>query len=141
MANVHSGGCRCGAVRFSVSAAPNFSVYCHCDDCRRATGAPVVAFVGFCSQDVNWQTGKGENYANGAAQRLFCAKCGAPFGYRDTRMPERIFFYTAAMDAPERYPPKAHSYAGEQLPWLHLADRLPRHRETLVIRPNPGKAK
>ncbi len=134
----HSGACRCGAVRFSSSRPPNFSVYCHCDDCRRATGAPVVAFVGFMTDDVTWLADGGKSFSNGTAKRLFCRQCGAPVGYHDDRVPDRIFFYTASMEHPEDYPPEAHSYAGEQLPWLHLADDLPRYPATLVTRPQNG---
>src|SRR5690606_37198555 len=43
----HTSGCRCGAVRFEASAEPHQVSYCHCSDCRRASGAPVSAFVGF----------------------------------------------------------------------------------------------
>ena len=40
---LHTGGCRCGAVRFEASADPHHVSYCHCKDCRRASGAPVSA--------------------------------------------------------------------------------------------------
>jgi hypothetical protein len=49
----HTGGCRCGAVRFEASVEPNHVSYCHCSDCRKATGAPVTAFVGFAADQVS----------------------------------------------------------------------------------------
>jgi hypothetical protein len=32
------GGCRCGAVRFRISAQPLFTAACHCRGCQRMTG-------------------------------------------------------------------------------------------------------
>ena len=37
------GGCHCGAVRFEVkSKAPKLSVWCHCRNCQRISGGPVM---------------------------------------------------------------------------------------------------
>ena len=33
------GGCRCGAVRLRVTAAPLISAVCHCRGCQRMTGS------------------------------------------------------------------------------------------------------
>ena len=49
----HTGSCRRGAVRFEASAEPHHVSYCHCGDCRKATGAPVSAFVGFAADKVS----------------------------------------------------------------------------------------
>ena len=129
-----AGSCRCGAIRFSASAPPHFSGYCHCDDCRRATGAPVAAFVGFREGEVTW-TGEPAAYGAPPVSRLFCRDCGAPLGYRDARLDDRVYLYTAALDRPQDHPPQSHSYSGERLPWLRLADDLPGHPGTSVPRP------
>ena len=34
-----SGKCLCGSVSYKVSVDPNFILNCHCEDCRRSTGA------------------------------------------------------------------------------------------------------
>ena len=132
-----TGACRCGAVRFEAAAEPHFSGYCHCGDCRHATGAPVVAFVGFRADDVVWQGEPAAHASPGGlpVERLFCRTCGAPLGYRDARLPDRIYLYTAALDRPQDHPPRSHSYAGERLHWLALADDLPQHAATSVPRP------
>lgn len=131
---VHNGGCRCGAVSFVANAEPHFTSYCHCGDCRRATGAPVVAFVGFMRDEIEWQADGFRTYGDYPVARLFCPDCGAPIGYRDERLADRIYFYTAAMAEPERFAPTRHAYAGEQLSWLQLADDLPRKAATTVER-------
>jgi len=38
------GGCRCDAVRFEITEVWDAG-YCHCNRCRKATGAPVFAFI------------------------------------------------------------------------------------------------
>ncbi len=130
----HQGGCRCGKIRFEAVSDPVFTSYCHCDDCRRATGAPVAAYVGFDKQSVQW-TGRPSTYGSPPVERLFCSACGAPLGYRDARIADRIYFLTGAMDDPEAYPPAKHGYAGKQLPWLKLDDDLPRFAATTEPRP------
>lgn len=131
----HSGGCRCGKVRFSSRAEPHFASYCHCVDCRRASGAPVAAFVGFHEDEITWDRDEYAIYESGPATRLFCATCGAPVAYRDSRVENRTYFMIGAMDDPNRYPPEAHAFAGEQLSWLPLNDDLPHFPATVVARP------
>ena len=38
------GGCRCDALRFEITDVFDAG-YCHCNRCRKQTGAPVFAFV------------------------------------------------------------------------------------------------
>ncbi len=33
------GGCHCGAVRYTMHAAPLSVLHCHCESCRKASGA------------------------------------------------------------------------------------------------------
>jgi len=41
------GGCLCGAVRFTATGRPKGIYWCHCQSCRKHTGAPVSVFVAF----------------------------------------------------------------------------------------------
>jgi hypothetical protein len=114
---------------------PSISVYCHCDDCRRATGAPVLASVGFPKDAITWQSdGTCKRYRKGTASRLFCSACGSPVAQEHESAPDITFFNTGFMDQPERYPPTYHSFAGHQLDWLDLRDDLPRYDKTLLIK-------
>lgn len=136
MTTLHAGGCRCGAVRFEVSAEPNHRSYCHCGDCRRASGAPVSAFVGFPIDAVVF-TGKGlKMFENGEVTRSFCGTCGSPIAYIDERLEDDIYFMLGAMDLPANFEPTLHAYASEQLPFLHIQDDLPRLPKSSVQRPH-----
>ena len=130
----HTGGCRCGAIRFEASAEPFYTSYCHCSDCRRASGAPVAAFVGFRTADFT-MSGKAATYGQAPIKRSFCSTCGAPLAYTDARISDQIFIMLGAMDKPENYPPRVHGYVGEALPFLHLEDGLPRFESNTAPRP------
>lgn len=130
----HRGHCRCGGVVMSAKADPVFSVYCHCDDCRRATGAPVLAAVAFMKADTDWLSAETlKRHTNGTAHRLFCSECGSPVAQEHDSKDDRTYFNTGFMDHPENYPPTAHTFEGEQLHWLELDDDLPRAPATLSI--------
>src|SRR6478752_7763927 len=42
-----TGRCLCGAIRFTADDPPKWTGYCHCESCRRHTGAPVSAYAAF----------------------------------------------------------------------------------------------
>lgn len=132
---VHTGGCRCGAIRFEASAAPHHVSYCHCGDCRRASGAPVSAFVGFWADEVFIQGEELKRYENGPVTRTFCGVCGSPVSYTDSRIADRFYFVLGAMDQPQLYRPTLHAYVREQLPFVHMPDGLPRVLRSSVERP------
>ncbi|MBO6717086.1 MAG: GFA family protein [Rhizobiaceae bacterium] len=132
----HTGGCRCGAVRFEASAAPHHVSYCHCADCRHASGAPVSAFVGFKAEVLVFAGEEPRSFANGPVRRTFCGTCGAPIAYLDERLPDDIWIVLGAMDAPEEFKPQMHAYVRQQLPYVHMPDALPRHVGTSVPRPD-----
>jgi hypothetical protein len=132
----HSGGCRCGAVRFSATAEPHHVSYCHCADCRRASGAPVSAFAGFMADEVTITGPTMKSFENGPVTRSFCGTCGSPIAYVDARIGDRIYLMLGAMDMPACYKPTLHAHVREQLPYVHMPDGLPRYIGTSVPRPD-----
>mmetsp|Transcript_27051 Transcript_27051/g.49176 ORF Transcript_27051/g.49176 Transcript_27051/m.49176 type:complete len:152 (-) Transcript_27051:586-1041(-) len=81
-----SGGCLCGAVRFSARNVPTTFGVCHCEDCRRWTGSALLE-VSIKTEDLSW-TGA-ENIALHAssdwAERAWCKICGTNLSFRHTR--------------------------------------------------------
>ena len=45
MASTHKGTCYCGAVQIETTGDPIDMGFCHCDGCRKYSGAPIAAFT------------------------------------------------------------------------------------------------
>jgi hypothetical protein len=73
-----SGGCECGAVRFTVTGALRDVVNCHCGQCRRFHGH-VGAYTNAARADVHFAEKRGLRWyrSSSFAQRGFCGECGA----------------------------------------------------------------
>jgi len=125
----YPGGCLCGAIRFVATGEPLWAAHCHCQSCRRSTGAPFATFVGFPPDQVAFTADTPATYASSpGVRRSFCRNCGTPIAYEADRFPDEIHLYVCILDDPAAVTPTEHVHAGEQLSWLHLADGLPRYR-------------
>ena len=129
-----TGGCMCGAVRYEAIGEPKFILNCHCSSCRRHTGAPVVTFVAFSSEQVSFVRGNRKLYESSpGVERAFCGQCGTPLTWEapSPRIPglEIIEFHISTLDRPDDYPPDRHFFYGERIAWFDVADNLPRYTE------------
>lgn len=121
-----SGGCLCGALRYRLAVPPKWTALCHCKSCRRSASAPLVAWMGFAPDQVDW-TGQRSFYRSSAkAIRGFCPTCGSQISFESTAWPGEVHLYAASLDDPTVYVPQLHCHTAETLPWLHLGDSLPR---------------
>lgn len=122
-----TGHCLCGAVRFTCDASPSWQSHCHCESCRLATASGFTSFLGMADGHWRWTGTLPATYASSpGVRRDFCATCGTQMAYRSVRFPGECHFYAATLDDPTAYAPSEHVHSGEQLPWIHLADALPR---------------
>jgi len=62
----------------------------------------------------------------GAARLL--PRCGTSLTFESTRWPDDIHLMVGNFDNPADFTPQCHVFAGERLPWLHIADDLPQYR-------------
>ncbi len=124
------GGCLCGAVRYCATATPSNSMICHCNTCRRAAGAPVVAWITVPAPSFALVRGEPSRYASSpGVERTFCAHCGTPLTYVHARRPEDVDITTASLDHPEAFPPTWHGWTEDSVPWVRFGDDLPQHRK------------
>ena len=123
------GSCLCGAVIFQVTLPSLWCAHCHCTQCQRFHGAPVVTWLGV--KEEGFQVTVGENclrwYASSApARRGFCGECGSSFLFQSEKWPgEMHISLTNIHDAVDREP-EAHVHYDTHAGWLSLADELPR---------------
>jgi hypothetical protein len=118
-------------VRFEAAGEPVHSAFCHCESCRRATGAPLSVWVGFAAGCVAIDGPLARRACRGRVVRGFCAECGGALTYADGDIPgDELYLAGGAFDDPDRVPPSHHSYWAERVSWLAITDDLPRHAGT-----------
>jgi len=123
---VSDGGCLCGAVRYRAHGEPKHRVMCHCESCRRAAGAPVVAWVTFETGNFRVTRGHPVSYRSSPpVTRTFCGSCGTPLTYVHEQRAEDVDITTASLDRPGDFPPLAHLWMEDALSWVHFDDELP----------------
>jgi hypothetical protein len=122
MAMEFMGRCLCGRVRYRAIGEPLWAAHCHCESCRRATGAPLTTYVGFPAEKFAWTAGEPASFASSpGVLRTFCGRCGTSLTYQGERWPGEMHVLVATLDRPEAITPKREAFAEERLPWLHLA--------------------
>jgi hypothetical protein len=129
MTNVREGGCQCGAVRYRAEGEPLLAAICHCSMCRRAHAAPAVAWAMYRQSQVTFLAQPATYASSADAQRGFCARCGTQVCFTATFLPDLIDLTIGSFDAPESLRPTLHYWDSKRLPWLEIADGLPRHPE------------
>jgi hypothetical protein len=124
------GGCQCGSVRYRITGEPVMTALCHCTRCRRAGGAPAVAWVMYEEGQVEFPASQPAIYESSpGCRRGFCAKCGTPISFTADYIPGLIDLTIGSLDHPETMPPAFHYWDTKRLPWMRFADDLPRHPE------------
>ena len=98
-----SGGCHCGAVRYEAAGEMLHHALCHCADCRRSAGAPMVGWIAFKSGDVQVTKGQPRIHASSEhGRRHFCADGGTGRLYTTVDEVRRwIAPPVVAMDVPD----------------------------------------
>lgn len=123
----HEGGCHCGAVRYQVGGKPEHVALCHCIDCRKAAGAPMVAWVAFAEADFKVTQGEAKTRnSSGTSMRSFCADCGTGLWFRNAVvLPGIVDVQLATLDDPGAFAPQVHIQTAERIGWMESAHSLP----------------
>ena len=125
------GGCMCGAVRYEATGEPFNVTLCHCVDCRRASGAPALAWFSVRRDALRWTLGSPAlNPSSPGVERQFCGRCGTQLTWHGADAADEIDVTLCSLDDPEALAPADHTFASQQVRWLHLADSLPRYPKT-----------
>ncbi len=73
------GRCLCGDVRYHIEGESFGIIYCHCQRCRKQTGAALVGFAILKDGRLDWMGGREKihYYRNDVTIRSFCRRCGS----------------------------------------------------------------
>jgi hypothetical protein len=122
-----TGGCHCGAIRYEVNGDPMVHTLCHCADCRRHAGAPMVGWTMYARAAVKVVRGQPKIYQSSEhGRRHFCADCGTGVFYTNENiLPGIIDIQSSTYDDPNAVPAMMHIQVAERIGWMERAHELP----------------
>lgn len=121
MVNISHGSCLCGAVQFDASGAPTSVAACHCQSCRKHTGAPVAVFVDYERNQVAFTGEPITIYESSTGvRRGFCSRCGSTLIYQASNLPNMVHIHIGSFDKPDRFQPSTNENTSSQIAWVKL---------------------
>ena len=140
------GSCLCGGVRFEVDQIVGPFEICHCNRCRKLTGAQGLPTIGVMSVDYRMTSGKQLVasyaapilYGPPAYHALFCKNCGSPVPEPDP-MNEKLEIPAGLLDDDPGMLPDKHIFV-EYLPsWDCITDDLSQYDLRGLIKERQGR--
>jgi hypothetical protein len=122
-----TGGCHCGAIRYAATGEAITHALCHCTDCRRHAGAPMVGWTMYKHEGVKVTKGTPKTYRSSEhGRREFCPDCGTGLFYTNAVvLPGVIDIQSGTYDNPDLIPARLHIQVAERLSWMEHAHELP----------------
>lgn len=129
MADV-TGGCLCGTIRVLCAGGVGDAGICHCEDCRRCTGAAYNVSVAVDRDRFTVTQGTARSFTSRADSgneltRYFCGECGSPIYTASPAHPDRVFVKAGILDDPSVVRPTIQRWTVSSVPWSRIADALP----------------
>ena len=112
------GGCRCGQVRFRISAPPLITMACHCTGCQKMTGRAFSLSV--LTPAAGFAVTMGEPVLgglHGATRHFFCPNCKSWMFTRPDGAEHLVNVRTTLLDDPSGLEPYMETMTAEKLPW------------------------
>jgi hypothetical protein len=122
------GGCLCGAVRYHSQEDPIVTINCHCDDCRRSTGAVFSTNV-MVPEDRLLVEGETRQYEHGADSgnimtKSFCPTCGALLFGTSSGRHNIVSIRAGTIDDPRKITPSVNVYLDRRIPTTVIDEGL-----------------
>jgi hypothetical protein len=118
------GGCRCGAIRYTVSAEPIAVMDCHCRDCQYASGgshatAVVVPAPAFRLTQGTPRRFTSQGDSGRDVTRCFCETCGSPL-FSEPPGSAIMVVKAGSLDDPSWLKHGGALYTKSAQPWAHI---------------------
>ena len=129
MSSETEGGCLCGSVRYKINADPLMTVFCHCRDCQRTSGAPLMASMMFPQTHVAIE-GALNTFASIAdsgskVERGFCPKCGSHILAQSSGYPDSVVIAAGSLDDPASFKAGLAVYCQSAMHGVSVPDDIP----------------
>lgn len=116
------GGCRCGALRFAISAPPLLSSACHCSGCQRMTGSAFSLSLAIPADGFAITAGESVlGGLRGASAHHCCAQCLSWVFTRPEGLDWLVNVRATMLDDARWVVPFIEFWVSEGLPWARTS--------------------
>lgn len=129
-----TGGCQCGAVRYTLSGPPVVFYICHCTECQKQSSSGFGESFRVRQADLN-VTGELAAFERGSDSGStvtceFCPKCGSRLFHRRPGHGENLNIKAGTLDDTSWLGPAGHMWIRSKQPWVHIGpDELTYERQ------------
>jgi hypothetical protein len=115
------GGCHCGAIRYRISARPMAINACHCDDCKRLSGAPFGLYLHVPRAHLDRAPGELDVFRRkGGSGNMIpisrCRACGTRMWHEPEIAPGLVILCAGTLDDPSWAIPTSHIFTNQAAP-------------------------
>lgn len=139
----YTGGCLCGDARYRLAARPLAVNACHCDDCKRLSGATNLLMILAAREAFSSEGGPVDRYRKRADSGreidiVRCARCGVRLWHEPLSAPALVFVVVGTLDDPSWAIPTSHIWVEKASPGVLFQDDAikvegqPADRQTLI---------
>jgi len=123
MAQIHEGGCLCGAVRYRTKNEPVRGGVCHCRSCQRRTGSAfgIGAYFKEADVEVRGELGTYEFRSDESQRWLrnqFCPRCGSTVTWTIEALPGLRAIAGGTFDDPDWLRIQRHGWTRSKHKWV-----------------------
>ncbi|HWS74117.1 MAG TPA: GFA family protein [Quisquiliibacterium sp.] len=134
-----TGGCLCGAIRYTVSAPVEKLIACHCTDCQHASGTGASINALLPSSALAFTKGSTKVFSKPAdsgnvLNRHFCADCGSPVYSQRANAPEFLVLKVGGLDSHEGLRVAMNIWTRSRRPWTLMDTSIECHEGNRPIR-------
>ena len=127
------GSCYCGSVRFEIDDEPIQMYCCHCNTCRKVTGASFSTTALF--EAAGFRIVDGEEsvvaVAQASHQRHHCGSCHCWLFDRSDAFAGVVFVPCGTLDTAPSRGIDFHAYYSQKADWVEISDGTPIYDEAL----------
>ena len=134
-----TGGCLCGAIRYSVSQPLNKIIACHCTHCQKVSGAGASHNTFVPTSAVAFTAGKPKLFVDTAqsgnlVNRYFCGDCGSPLYSQRANVPEIMVLKVGTLDAPVDMKVTVNIWTRSARPWMYIDPGIEQYPESRPVK-------
>jgi hypothetical protein len=125
----YSGGCQCGAIRYTLRNDPLTLYVCHCTECQKQSSSAFGMSMTVLRTDVDITQGTLATFERPAnhghrVECTYCADCGSRLFHATSRRPDHMNIKPGTLDDTQWLKPVAHVWTGSAQPWVTIPNDM-----------------